>query len=78
MTKHRKRLQECLDKIVDLPVEVIACKMTRSNHVKVYLSHHGETRFFVASGSPSDVRNAHNFRGQVSAWLNQKGEQNAR
>lgn len=72
----RKQLQEFLDRIIDLPVEVVACKHTKSNHTKVYLSHEGETRFFVTAGSPSDIRSLHNFRGQVSSWINQKGQHN--
>lgn len=78
MSKHRKRLQEYLDRIIDLPVEVTACKVTRSNHVKVYVRHQGETRFFVAASSPSDTRSMMNFRGEISNWIRQKEKTDAR
>ena len=74
MSGQRKRLQAFLDAIIDLPVEVTACEKTRSNHVKVYIRHEAATRFFVVAGSPSDVRSAMNFRGQINNWLKQKGE----
>jgi hypothetical protein len=74
MSGQRKRLNEYLDKIIDLPVEVIECRMTKSNHVKVVLQHDGKTRFFVASSSSSDVRSWRNFRGEIVKWIKQREE----
>lgn len=77
MSGQRKRLNEYLDKIIDLPVQVKSCTVTRSNHVKVTLQFGEETRFFIASGSSSDVRSWRNFRGSVVKWIKEKGERNA-
>jgi len=76
MSGQRKRLQDFLDAIIDLPVEVTSCHHTKSNHVKVYVRHGENCRFFVVASSPSDIRSARNFRGEISKWLKQKGEYN--
>ena len=77
MSGMRKRLHNFLDRIIDLPVEVTGCEMTRSNHVRVYIRCGAATKFFIAAGSPSDIRAAKNFRSEVAKWVREKGESNA-
>lgn len=74
MSGMRKRYNEMLMAISGLPVKVTKTEFTGSGHLKVFLDHHGEQRFFIYSASPSDKRALKNFKGTVLKWIRGEGE----
>jgi len=77
MSGMRKRQQEFLAQIRDLPVEVTGVELTGSNHLKVFLEYHNRRRFFILAGSCSDHRAPKNFRCTVCKWINQESTAHA-
>jgi len=77
MSGMRKRQQAFLGMLEDLPVQVISTEFTGSGHLKVTLQHATRRKFFVFSGSSSDVRATKNFRSEVLKWVKQEREVHA-
>jgi hypothetical protein len=67
MQKYHREILKGLDAL-DVVVDDVG--LTARGHLRISLSYQGKKRRFVTAGTSSDRKGIHNFKSDITRWMN--------